>query len=100
VIIIMLTTNRESVSLLIDGFLTIPVALYGFFLFPDTPHTTTAFYLSTEERELAISQGFSAATKKEDPSVESQLRHQGAYFIAAVGLCRALGLRWQHQIFQ
>jgi hypothetical protein len=96
----MLTTNRESVSLLIDGFLTIPVALYGFFLFPDTPHTTTAFYLSTEERELAISQGFSAATKKEDPSVESQLRHQGAYFIAAVGLCRALGLRWQHQIFQ
>ncbi|KAF4494231.1 MFS pantothenate transporter [Fusarium agapanthi] len=40
---------------IIDGLITIPVALYGFFLFPDTPHTTTAFYLSEEERALAIS---------------------------------------------
>lgn len=39
---------------IIDGLLTIPVALYGFFLFPDTPHTTKAFYLSDEERSLAI----------------------------------------------
>jgi ACS family pantothenate transporter-like MFS transporter len=40
---------------IIDGLITIPVAIYGFFLFPDTPHTTTAFYLSEEERALAIS---------------------------------------------
>ncbi|KAM5352620.1 hypothetical protein ACJ41O_005342 [Fusarium nematophilum] len=40
---------------IIDGLITVPVALYGFFLFPDTPHTTTAFYLSEEERALAIS---------------------------------------------
>ncbi|KAG9503109.1 hypothetical protein J7337_005947 [Fusarium musae] len=40
---------------IIDGLITIPVALYGFFLFPDTPHTTTAFYLSEEERALAKS---------------------------------------------
>ncbi|OAA66503.1 major facilitator superfamily transporter pantothenate [Niveomyces insectorum RCEF 264] len=39
---------------IIDGLLTIPVAIYGLVLFPDTPHTTTAFYLSEQERALAI----------------------------------------------
>ncbi|KAH7305857.1 major facilitator superfamily domain-containing protein [Stachybotrys elegans] len=39
---------------IIDGLLTFPVALYGFLLFPDTPRTTTAFYLSEAERKLAI----------------------------------------------
>ncbi|KAK0384696.1 hypothetical protein NLU13_7174 [Sarocladium strictum] len=39
---------------IIDGLLTLPVALYGFFLFPDTPRTTTAFYLSEAERKLAV----------------------------------------------
>lgn len=40
---------------IIDGLFTIPVAIYGFFLFPDTPYTTTAPYLSEEERALARS---------------------------------------------
>lgn len=40
---------------IIDGLLVFPVALYGFFLFPDTPHTTNAPYLSEAERELARS---------------------------------------------
>jgi len=40
---------------IIDGIITIPVALYGFLLFPDTPATTTAFYLTQEEKELAVS---------------------------------------------
>jgi ACS family pantothenate transporter-like MFS transporter len=40
---------------IIDGIITLPVALYGFLLFPDTPGTTTAFYLSPAERELAVS---------------------------------------------
>ena len=40
---------------LIDGIITLPVALYGFLLFPDTPATTTAFYLSPTERQLAVS---------------------------------------------
>jgi ACS family pantothenate transporter-like MFS transporter len=39
---------------IIDGIITIPVALYGFFLFPDTPYTTTAFYLTEEDKALAI----------------------------------------------
>ncbi|KAI1985015.1 hypothetical protein LOZ51_006549, partial [Ophidiomyces ophidiicola] len=40
---------------IVDGLITVPIALYGFFLFPDTPRTTTAPYLSDAERALAIS---------------------------------------------
>lgn len=40
---------------IIDGIITLPVALYGFFLFPDTPQTTKAPYLTAEEKALAIS---------------------------------------------
>ncbi|KAH8892111.1 MFS general substrate transporter [Thozetella sp. PMI_491] len=36
-----------------DFILAIPVALYGFFFYPDTPHTTTAFYLNEWERQRA-----------------------------------------------
>lgn len=39
---------------IIDGLITLPVAIYGFFLFPDTPRTTKAFYLTPEERTLAV----------------------------------------------
>ena len=39
---------------LVDGLVTLPVALYGFLLFPDTPATTTARYLSADERRLAV----------------------------------------------
>ncbi|PGH01800.1 hypothetical protein AJ80_08967 [Polytolypa hystricis UAMH7299] len=38
---------------IIDGLITVPIALYGLFLFPDTPHTTTAPYLTESERQLA-----------------------------------------------
>jgi ACS family pantothenate transporter-like MFS transporter len=40
---------------IIDGLITLPIAIYGYFLFPNTPHTTTAPYLSAAERALAIS---------------------------------------------
>ncbi|KAG0647463.1 Pantothenate transporter liz1 [Hyphodiscus hymeniophilus] len=40
---------------IIDGLITIPIALYGLFLFPDTPRSTKAPYLSDHERALAIS---------------------------------------------
>ncbi|KIX03041.1 uncharacterized protein Z518_06591 [Rhinocladiella mackenziei CBS 650.93] len=40
---------------IIDGIITLPVAVYGFLLFPDTPSTTSAPYLSAEERALAVS---------------------------------------------
>ncbi|KAI1637004.1 retrograde regulation protein 2 [Biscogniauxia mediterranea] len=38
---------------IIDGIITLPVAAYGYFFFPDTPHTTTAPYFSDEEKRLA-----------------------------------------------
>ncbi|KAF2455596.1 pantothenate transporter [Lineolata rhizophorae] len=40
---------------IVDGLITIPVALYGYLLFPNTPRTTTAPYLNAEERAMAIS---------------------------------------------
>lgn len=40
---------------IIDGLITVPVAIYGFIFFPDTPQTTTAFYLTESEKALAIS---------------------------------------------
>lgn len=40
---------------IIDGIITLPVAVYGYLLFPDTPSTTSAPYLSAEERALAVS---------------------------------------------
>ncbi|KAG5301302.1 pantothenate transporter [Histoplasma ohiense] len=40
---------------IVDGLITVPIALYGLFLFPDTPATTNAPYLNDDERALAIS---------------------------------------------
>ncbi|KAG8410954.1 hypothetical protein J3459_016777 [Metarhizium acridum] len=40
---------------IVDGLLTVPVAIYGVIFFPDTPKTTTAFYLTEEEKKLAVS---------------------------------------------
>ncbi|RDW86992.1 uncharacterized protein DSM5745_03634 [Aspergillus mulundensis] len=40
---------------IIDGLMTLPIALYGLFLFPDTPATTTAPYLTPSDRALALS---------------------------------------------
>lgn len=39
---------------IIDGLITVPVALYGFFFFPDTPRTTQAMYLTDDEKRLAV----------------------------------------------
>lgn len=38
---------------IIDGSMTVLVALYGFVFFPDTPDMTTAFYFSSEDRRRA-----------------------------------------------
>ncbi|QQK42492.1 MFS pantothenate transporter, putative [Penicillium digitatum] len=39
---------------ILDFCITIPVAIFGFLAFPDTPTSTTAWWLSAEERKLAI----------------------------------------------
>ncbi|KAK0468438.1 MFS general substrate transporter [Desarmillaria tabescens] len=38
---------------IIDGIITLPIALYGFLIFPDVPLTTKAFYLNEDEKRLA-----------------------------------------------
>lgn len=42
-------------SFIIDGVITLPIALYGFLVFPDVPTTTRAFYLTEEVSESARS---------------------------------------------
>jgi ACS family pantothenate transporter-like MFS transporter len=40
---------------IIDGIITLPIAIFGFLYFPDLPATTKAPYFSAEERALAVS---------------------------------------------
>ncbi|KAI0909645.1 major facilitator superfamily domain-containing protein [Ustulina deusta] len=40
---------------IIDGLVTLPIAIYGFVFFPDTPATTQAFYLTPAQKALAVS---------------------------------------------
>ncbi|GAW22998.1 hypothetical protein ANO14919_125450 [Xylariales sp. No.14919] len=40
---------------IIDGLITLPIAIYGFVFFPDTPATTKAFYLTPSQKALAVS---------------------------------------------
>lgn len=39
---------------IICGVMTIPVGIITAIFFPDTPHKTKVFFLSTEEKELAL----------------------------------------------
>ncbi|KAM0226574.1 hypothetical protein ACHAPQ_009586 [Fusarium lateritium] len=48
---------------LIDGIITLPVAVFGFFFFPDVPEYTDAPYLNEKERQLALDR---LPPKKED----------------------------------
>ncbi|KAF5388136.1 hypothetical protein D9615_000261 [Tricholomella constricta] len=42
---------------IIDGVITLPIAIYGFLIFPDLPVTTKAFYLTTERMFSWLSRG-------------------------------------------
>lgn len=43
-----MTQIADTDRFIIDGVITLPIALYGFAIFPDVPRTTKAFYLSQE----------------------------------------------------
>ena len=43
--------TNQSLRFIIDGIITLPIAVYGFLIFPDVPATTTAFYLTEEVRK-------------------------------------------------
>ena len=64
---------------LIDGIITLPVALYGFLFFPDTPAATTAPYLTPTERQLAVSRlkhprhADSSSEEREEDAAKSPL---------------------------
>ena len=47
--------THNEVGLIINGIITLPVAVFGFAFFPDLPENTKAFYLKPHERELALS---------------------------------------------
>src|SRR5689334_23023399 len=38
----------------IDFLITMPLSLYMYIIFPDTPHNTQAFYLTFAERKIAL----------------------------------------------
>lgn len=48
-------TRQTLQSFIIDGIITMPVAVYGYVFFPDLPETTKAFYLKPHEKEIAVS---------------------------------------------
>ncbi|KAI1612754.1 major facilitator superfamily domain-containing protein [Exophiala viscosa] len=39
---------------IMDGIISIPIAIWGFFAIPDLPHTTKAFYWTKEDKEYGI----------------------------------------------
>lgn len=39
---------------IMDGVISIPIALWGFFGIPDLPHTTKAFYLNADDRQYGV----------------------------------------------
>ena len=47
-------TRPRVYRFIIDGIITMPIALYGFLMFPDVPTTTKAFYLSEEVGNLSL----------------------------------------------
>ncbi|KAJ6496964.1 MFS general substrate transporter [Mycena vitilis] len=73
----------------ICGLITVPIALYGFLFFPDTPETTSARYFSAEERKLAITR----LPAKPDTKLDSSLirRVLGRWRIYAMCLIWIVG---------
>ncbi|KAJ9134340.1 Pantothenate transporter liz1 [Pleurostoma richardsiae] len=39
---------------IMDGIISIPIAIWGFFAIPDLPHTTKAFYWTKEDKEYGV----------------------------------------------
>lgn len=56
--------RRSNKQIQIDGLITVPIAIYGMLLFPDTPSTTRAPYLTAADKELAMSRVPERAAEK------------------------------------
>ncbi|CCM04842.1 uncharacterized protein FIBRA_07035 [Fibroporia radiculosa] len=79
---------------IIDGVITLPIALYGFFVFPDVPATTHAFYLTDEERHLASTRLRTGRRDKEVISEEDST-NEGAHGRPTWALARRVLGRWR-----
>jgi MFS transporter, ACS family, pantothenate transporter len=53
--LLLLLARFGLLTSLIDGIITLPIALFGFLYFPDTPDITKAKYLNEIEKKLALS---------------------------------------------
>jgi ACS family pantothenate transporter-like MFS transporter len=40
--------------MIINAIMTFPIGIYGFVMFPGTPHTVKSFWLTEEEREMCL----------------------------------------------
>ncbi|KAK4202366.1 major facilitator superfamily domain-containing protein [Triangularia verruculosa] len=57
---------------IIDGIITLPVAAYGWLVFPDTPGETKVWYLTQREREMAVERVRISPEKERQKGVEEQ----------------------------
>ena len=62
-----MTDNRRL--FLVDGIISLPIALAGFFFIPDVPETSRAFYLNKDVRE---------SFRRSKSSIETQLNSLGS----------------------
>ncbi|KZT12858.1 MFS general substrate transporter [Laetiporus sulphureus 93-53] len=82
---------------IIDGVITVPIALYGFLVFPDVPATTQAFYLTEEERQLACTrlEPSKSASAFDSASNSESARRIGAHGRPTWDLARRVLSRWR-----
>lgn len=59
---------------MIDGIISIPVALSGFFILPDVPEISSPFYLSEQEVKLAQKRMQFEGRKNREPYTKSKLK--------------------------
>lgn len=67
--------------------MTLPIAIYGFLMFPDTPHTSRAFWLTPEERDMC---------RARIPSTHSEYVITWRRFASSV---RAAATTWRFYLF-
>lgn len=59
---------------IVDGIISLPIALAGFFLLPDMPDTTRARYLSVTDRALAVRRMELEGRKKRAPYTKAKIK--------------------------
>ncbi|KAF2156308.1 MFS general substrate transporter [Myriangium duriaei CBS 260.36] len=58
---------------IVDGIISLPVAIGGYFMLPDVPETTRAWYLTEEERQLAKRRMLAEGRKGQAPYTKAKV---------------------------